>query len=1828
MTIHPTPRRAPATETLDDVFTAIIPPSSSDLEVFQKKGQGKMDPLQRRLSMMTGRKRDLVGVIRASRADGMRKLDVVNRTEKMDEENTVPGVARTPKVSFSPYNRHHPYNPAMRVSSSLKQSTTVNAGEASPGTPLRTIKSGQQGEDKIMRSGLLVDVVGSTPSQSGDVPQTSTITPLTTAPTRPVSIVKSILKRHHSATPIRIAENVEQGTRENTEESRTRLGSPRPGLVKMDSFALAAKARSAAGASVGDDRKGGEEAPGSDGTVPEGGDDTAEKENQETGSGTGDDSSGQRPGSGETSRREIGSNSVDSLLDIIIHEADDLLAVEDAYSLLQVRYRSLFAAIAATPTNNKVELDSALESFRTRSSDIFRAFLRDITRLVETPITSIPPPLLDSSPPPTGHLDPTVVTPSPSPDGNHRLANFTRRGKQPTISAHAPISPVLGTVRSNGPTSPKPTRQGYSEAEVRWRRALAGVGQASLRFLAFVLHRAELHRCMSDTDVTELIRTVLMIPTTPKLYTPNPKKSYALAMYSLCHLQVPIACINPIKEKFMQVITYGLGDGGIKCWGTGLSKQKTEGGNVKARLECFAAMANAHVQYPSLFIPRHKEYLPLIFKALIDGQAGMKARAGMALCAFVKGRLNWLRETDKAIKDCQATDTAEDGEKVRSKAAVEAWMKARKVAQESQISAQDYLTTTVKQTRADAERIAVWDAIVVLLTKAMTTDPLWACTIWTCIVSLLGQTYLRDHKRYRQMNAVVLSILANQDEQESQAGRTTLCCLAWNHTIHALFNHRAREYIDETSNMPRRYYDVDYTVNGEKTMNAILSLPAEAREKQIAESANVATLVTDDAGKLEWVRSDTPANQIWLASCANSLTPIVYAYTGAILRATPPPPGQGKQGESATDPAVQAQRISTIFDRLLLEYLPTMMAVKALDTIKVEGWKILRAVVDNSSRDRLASWSMNRLVCESFFRNDGQNKEIAGVYRDRPCLDAAIEMVTSGIQAESIPAWGTEHVCANFVGGFGRLFVEAVKGLSGILRLKDTGEWVGRTKALPLLPKYLFQVWESLLAHVSRQTTDNHAHQYLAEITRILVDLYRSDVASYTPLSITQDTAYDPEVRRSEMCLYLSETANRILLDNAFSQTRLTLNSTIDALDKIPAPNVMSADSSGNPTSAGYLLHHVTSSLANATEISKAGIKSYLDLFSSLLAMTLAGSGGKRTLGQITYAFTTPTDGMLVPEITRGIWSILCESWCSTLRRHANNSGSGSGHTLDLLVSLLCLPFKTRVDHSAIWSEGWTRSWHTLFATAYARSEARQLSYFASIVEPICQSILANEFSRASIIVDDDVWSCFEALTFKMDTVSADNGAGPLSFFALVDQLASRHSAEINKVSQLVSAALACTDFCNVGSETVQRLWIAALSAHHSPLSNEAETLFTKLICTELKGTSAGLTEVLRSVSPIFCTLLSSPSVQDRNSFRTLWNGTFGKVEVSEQEISQDLLPLLLERWEDDNTTFDMPIWLKAKEESQAGRAAITTIHYEADISNHFGECQSTPDDQNSQSRRVRTSRHPDNPPAISSSSNSEIPPTSSTPATTQNNVVAKGRTAAKRMGKKSRKRSRAPEPKEGEVSGPVRQVALQLESRGLGEVPDVRASKRRKVQPAGDQVVSTRSQAKQDSSITSSKRSSRKTDADRSISAIRQETPAQEADAMEEIEEALSAPDEPEDRVEVVIESQERRSKAITNHPVDRNSGAKKAAVLSEDRSSVRAKATPMSPAAESSVASPEPVRKGLSRRDVLTLIEEAASMKSTISRLEISEINRLMAMLEELRSSSVTALKEKLSK
>jgi hypothetical protein len=306
-----------------------------------------------------------------------------------------------------------------------------------------------------------------------------------------------------------------------------------------------------------------------------------------------------------------------------------------------------------------------------------------------------------------------------------------------------------------------------------------------------------------------------------------------------------------------------------------------------------------------------------------------------------------------------------------------------------------------------------------------------------------------------------------------------------------------------------------------------------------------------------------------------------------------------------------------------------------------------------------------------------------------------------------------------------------------------------------------------------------------------------------------------------------------------------------------------------------------------------------------------------------------------------------------------------------------------------------------------------------------------------------------------MDTTSCGTEAGPSSFFALVEDLTLQYSAENTKLSQLVSAALACASFKTLESDVVQRLWYVALSvsdmprvralpssaiicrflkAHHSPLSNEAETQLTKLIRAEINASDAQVAKVLGPVSPIFAKLLSSRLGQDRNSFRTMWNGTFGKIEISEEDIPKELLSLLLDRWEIDNNAFDMPTWTKAKEESQAARVAVTTIDYEADNSDEMEESQMSPDKQGSRFQPARNARCVEATSSMASGSACHIAPKEATATVGSQAEVVKERAAGKRTAKKSRKRSRASEPKEDEASGSVRHLSLRSEGNSSRE--------------------------------------------------------------------------------------------------------------------------------------------------------------------------------------------------
>lgn len=188
-----------------------------------------------------------------------------------------------------------------------------------------------------------------------------------------------------------------------------------------------------------------------------------------------------------------------------------------------------------------------------------------------------------------------------------------------------------------------------------------------------------------------------------------------------------------------------------------------------------------------------------------------------------------------------------------------------------------------------------------------------------------------------------------------------------------------------------------------------------------------------------------------------------------------------------------------------------------------------------------------------------------------------------------------------------------------------------------------------------------------------------------------------------------------------------------------------------------------------------------------------------------------------------------------------------------------------------------------------------------------------------------------------------------------------------------------------------------------------------------MDASNAQVAKILGQVSPIFQKLLSSRLVQDHCSFRTMWNGTFGKIEISEEDIPKDLLSLLLDRWENDNTAFDTPAWTKAKEESQAARVAVTTIDYEADNSDEMEESQISPENQTSRSQTSRDTRCEATSSIASGSARHETPKEAAV-------IGSQAGVSKRRTAKKSRKRSRASEPKEDEASGSIRHLSLRSE--------------------------------------------------------------------------------------------------------------------------------------------------------------------------------------------------------
>ena len=513
------------------------------------------------------------------------------------------------------------------------------------------------------------------------------------------SNVRSILKSR--VAEIRVAASVEEGTLNNKEPARLVVTGKRPRIVARDSFQLA-MLRKAASDGVGErdlpeDTMGKgkgkmtEDAPGSDDSV----------ESEE--SRMGDDQRSNASSEEEEEVEETGELSLESLVRVILDPPEELLSLEEAYNNLSTRLRIRFSATLLDPRLSPASKESirlATQPLRDEAPAMVRAMQRDILRLLgklqysdtsdvsSTPFCDLKP-LRDSPPEPSR----SRFTPSPS---------VTPTGRSPTKAA----------------------RQGYTEAEVRFRREASGVGGAALKFLAFVFASPHLWECFTEADLIALIDKVLLILRTPRLPTPNQKRTYHAAITLLAQIRLPGPCIAPVKEKIAGSIEMIFNDGfGSPAGGTGANRDM---GQIKK--EAYHAIINLVNTYPSLFFAEYATLLPHCLRGMASPAAVLRSKASAAAAAFVAAKLNMLYARTSSEEWAKNRTTVQ-----RCEAFVVSHLKS--LARTPGRAATVYNSTGEKRTEwLELQR-------VFKETVGAANGVAWACATWSVVMSLMGQAY-------------------------------------------------------------------------------------------------------------------------------------------------------------------------------------------------------------------------------------------------------------------------------------------------------------------------------------------------------------------------------------------------------------------------------------------------------------------------------------------------------------------------------------------------------------------------------------------------------------------------------------------------------------------------------------------------------------------------------------------------------------------------------------------------------------------------------------------------------------------------------------------------------------------------------------------------------------------------------------------------------------------------------------------------------------------------------------------------------------------------------
>lgn len=342
---------------------------------------------------------------------------------------------------------------------------------------------------------------------------------------------------------------------------------------------------------------------------------------------------------------------------------------------------------------------------------------------------------------------------------------------------------------------------------------------------------------------------------------------------------------------------------------------------------------------------------------------------------------------------------------------------------------------------------------------------------------------------------------------------TLLCRQAWDHVIHAFVSQSSRRLsatdpsVDPSSDLFS--YNLDWCLTPKRTKLLVTFVTtAKDAPPSLVE-------VMDDSGSVverRWKEREaltTPSGQKteMLRISVKSLTSLVYALTGALLESATSPAsisplkaGQPQKAEpvgkaaktavpaitvtttsstgnvlvpatssattngtpSSTNDAPTAEQVkldhlTTLFDGVVQPLLTPILAIAALDDVKLLGWSLLTAIFVSSPTEPREPFKLDRLLCQPFLRGEigsfssPEMQSPTAAIRERALWDLAQSAARDAVEVEEVQSWPVEWTSSRFSISVVKMFEAAVRGMRGLSDV-DQIEWIRSVEGVRVLP--------------------------------------------------------------------------------------------------------------------------------------------------------------------------------------------------------------------------------------------------------------------------------------------------------------------------------------------------------------------------------------------------------------------------------------------------------------------------------------------------------------------------------------------------------------------------------------------------------------------------------------------------------------------------------------------------------------------------------------------------------------------------------------------------------